>query len=31
MYIEEMSVKTEKGSKTYTLEQAVEASRKYFG
>lgn len=31
MYIEEMSVKTEKGPKTYTLEQVVEASRRYFG
>jgi ribonucleoside-diphosphate reductase alpha chain len=31
MYIEEMSVKTEKGRKTYSLEEAVEASRRYFG
>lgn len=31
MYIEEMSVKTDKGRKTYSLEEAVEASRTYFG
>ncbi|MFH0761382.1 MAG: adenosylcobalamin-dependent ribonucleoside-diphosphate reductase [Bacteroidota bacterium] len=31
MYIEEMSVKTGTGRKTYKLEEAVEASRKYFG
>jgi ribonucleoside-diphosphate reductase alpha chain len=30
MYIEEMSVRTEKGRKTNSLEEAVEASRKYF-
>ncbi|HBB91623.1 MAG TPA: adenosylcobalamin-dependent ribonucleoside-diphosphate reductase [Bacteroidales bacterium] len=31
MYIEEMSVKTGTGRKTHKLEEAVEASRKYFG
>jgi ribonucleoside-diphosphate reductase alpha chain len=31
MYIEEMSVKTGTGRKTYKFEEAVEASRKYFG
>ncbi|OFY52306.1 MAG: ribonucleoside-diphosphate reductase, adenosylcobalamin-dependent [Bacteroidetes bacterium GWF2_49_14] len=31
MYIEEMSVKTGIGRKTHKLEEAVEASRKYFG
>jgi len=31
MYIEDMSVKTGTGRKTYTYEEAIEASRKYFG
>ena len=30
MYIEEISVKMGKGLKTYKLEDAIEASRKYF-